>query len=74
MRYLSNITAGSLKLSESRIVAGLLLRQCSNDEWHASLIDENAMQTRSPRTAETLAKLIRARLRTMDAGLSLIHI
>jgi len=69
MRYKADITAGSLKVSESRIIAGLLLRGMDKQEWHAAIIEQNLLQARSPETARRLTRLIRRRLETMGADL-----
>ena len=69
LRYRADITAGSLKVAESRVIADLLLKQADDDAWKAALREENVLQTRSPRTADRLALLIRGRLETMDSGL-----
>lgn len=69
MRYRADITAGSLKIPESRIVADLLLRGVDEEGWEWALVQENVLQVRSPRTAKRLSLLLRGRLQTMDAGL-----
>lgn len=69
MRYHADITAGSLKVPESRIIADLLLRDCDQEAWNAALYTDNLLQTRSPATAKRLAQLLRRRLETMDADL-----
>jgi hypothetical protein len=69
MRYRAEITAGALKVSESRVVAGLLLREVSDQEWRQALYDDNLLLTRSPRTAQRLAALIRGRLSLVEAPL-----
>jgi hypothetical protein len=69
MRYSADITAGSLKVPESRIVAGLLLEGPSGRDWKDAIVQENVLQARSPATAVRLARLIRLRLETMDADL-----
>lgn len=69
MRYRADITAGSLKVPESRVIADLLLRAVDEAGWKRALIDTNVLQTRSPRTAKRLSLLLRGRLETMDAGL-----
>jgi len=69
VRYRADITAGSLKLAETRVVADLLLRQANDVTWKFALHDENVLQTRSPRTADRLALLIRNRLETMTPDL-----
>ncbi len=69
LRYRADITAGSLKVAESRVIADLLLKQVDGDKWKAALRDENVLQTRSPKTADRLALLIRGRLETMNSDL-----
>ena len=62
MRYHADITAGALKLPESRVVAGLLLRGVSDKEWRKAIYDDNVLQARSTKTAKRLSVLIRGRL------------
>jgi hypothetical protein len=69
VRYRADITAGSLKVAESRVIADLLLKQADNDVWKSALREENVLQTRSPRTADLFALLIRGRLETMTSDL-----
>src|SRR5687767_8590894 len=69
MRYSADLTAGALKVPESRVVAGLLLDGVDRDGWKRAVESENVLQARNPRTAVRLARLIRFRLETMDAEL-----
>ena len=69
MRYRAEITAGALKVFESRVVAGLLLRHVSAQEWRQALYGDNVLLTRSPKTAQRLAVLIRGRLSRVEAPL-----
>ncbi len=69
MRYSADITAGSLKVPESRIVARLLLDGADQQAWKDAIVKENVLQARNPVTANRLARLIRLRLETMDADL-----
>ena len=69
MRYKADITAGSLKVSESRIIADLLLRGTDKQNWQIAIVDQNLLQARSPETAKRFARLIRGRLETMQADL-----
>jgi hypothetical protein len=69
MQYSANLTAGSLKLPESRIIADLLLRGIVKEQWKGAVIKQNVLQTRNPSTAIRLARLIRGRLEFMDADL-----
>lgn len=69
MRYSADITAGALKVPESRVIAGLLLREVSDREWRKAIYEENVLQTRSPKTAKRLSVLIRGRLGSVEAPL-----
>ena len=69
MRYRADITAGALKVPESRVIADLLLRDIDERGWKEAIIKENALQARNPLTATRLAQLIRGRLELMDAEL-----
>lgn len=68
MRYRADITAGSLKIRESRVIADLLLRGVDSEGWRAAIVDENVLQARSPMTAKRLRVLLRGRLELFDAG------
>lgn len=68
-KYKADIAGGSLKLQESRIIAGLLLDQVTPQEWKQAIEDDNVLQKRSPGTAMRQASLLRSRLMTMDPGL-----
>ncbi|MGH9426406.1 MAG: DUF1819 family protein [Terriglobia bacterium] len=69
MRYKADLTAGSLKIAESRIIADLLLRGIAHQQWRDAIITQNILQARHPATAVRLARLLRGRLELMDAGL-----
>lgn len=68
-RYRADITAGSLKLPESRIIAGLLLRDLTSADWVQALRADNVLQVKNPATATRLGRLIRGRLETMGPEL-----
>lgn len=68
-RYRADITAGSLKIPESRIIADLLLRGIDQQDWDEAIFEQNVLQARSQETARRLARLIRQRLETMEADL-----
>jgi hypothetical protein len=55
MRYKADLTAGSLKIPESRIIADLLLRGVAHQQWRDVLIKQNILQVRNPATAIRLA-------------------
>jgi Putative inner membrane protein (DUF1819) len=69
MRYKADITAGALKLPESRLIAELLLRQVNAEGWKDAIVKRNVLQARSPATARRLTKLVRGRLETMGPDL-----
>ena len=69
MRYKADITAGALKLPESRFVADLLLRQVDAEGWRDAIVTKNVLQVRNPATARRLTGLIRGRLETMCPNL-----
>ena len=69
MRYKADITAGALKVPESRIIADLLLQEADDAAWKKALYDENVLQTRSPVTTKRLVLLIRGRLEGMERPL-----
>ncbi|MBI3301484.1 MAG: DUF1819 family protein [Deltaproteobacteria bacterium] len=69
MRYSADITAGALKVPESRIIADLLLRGIDKEGWKNAIIKQNVLQARNPATATRLSRLIRARLALMDKDL-----
>jgi hypothetical protein len=69
MRYKADITAGALKLPESRIIADLLLREVDAAGWKDAIVKWNVFQAGSPATAIRLTKLIRSRLETMGPDL-----
>ena len=69
MKYRGDITAGALKVTESRIIAGLLLGGIDSESWTKALFQDNVLQTRNPRTARTLGRMIRQRLELMQPEL-----
>jgi hypothetical protein len=69
MRYKADITAGALKLPESRIVADLLLRQVDAEGWRDTIVTKNVLQVRNPATGQRLTRLIRRRLETIGPSL-----
>jgi hypothetical protein len=69
MRYKADITAGALKLPESRFIADLLLRQVNAEGWTDATVTKNVLRARNPATAQRLTRLIRGRLETMGPDL-----
>src|SRR4051812_11146233 len=69
MRYTAEITAGSLKLPESRLISDLLLRKVDAEAWKDAIVTKNVLQARTPATSRRLTKLIRGRLGMMGPDL-----
>jgi len=69
MRYSADITAGSLKVPESRIIADLLLKNADNRVWNEAIMRDNVLQARTAATAVRLSRLIRKRLELMKPEL-----
>jgi len=67
--YSADITAGGLKLRESRIIAGLLLQSLDREFWRENIEDNNVLQARSIGTAIRVARLVRKRLETVQPEL-----
>ena len=59
----------SLKVTESRTIADLLLRGVNTHDWRTELLEKNVLQIRSPETAARLGQLLRARLELMEPAL-----
>jgi Putative inner membrane protein (DUF1819) len=68
-RYRADLTAGSLKIAESRVIADLLLRGVDEAGWKQATVKDNLLKARNPATAIRLARLIRQRLETMSPEL-----
>ena len=68
-RYRADITAGSLKIAESRVIADLLLRGVDEAGWKQATVKDNALKAKNPATAIRLTRLIRQRLETMSPEL-----
>ena len=68
-RYKADLTAGSLKLPESRIIADLLLRELPAEDWKEAIERSNVLRTKQVATAPRLTRLIRGRLETMGPEL-----
>ncbi|MEP7217381.1 MAG: DUF1819 family protein [Bacteroidota bacterium] len=74
MRYSADMTAGGLKVPESRVIAGLLLQHTSEEGWRKAIFADNLLQARTSGTAKRLRTLLRHRLEPMGPELwTLIH-
>jgi hypothetical protein len=68
-RYNAEISAGSLMLWESRIIAGLLLDGADERQWQKAISVDNILQKKVPSTARRMARLIRNRLELVTPDL-----
>jgi hypothetical protein len=68
-RYRADLTAGSLKITESRVIADLLLRGMDETAWKQATVNDNLLKTKNPATAIRLARLVRQRLETLSPEL-----
>jgi hypothetical protein len=68
-KYNGEIVAGSLLISESRQIAGLLLDGVDDKKWHRKIAVENILQKKSPKSSMRQARLIKNRLSMMNAKL-----
>lgn len=64
--YQSDLTGGSLMVRESRIIADLLLKQATPEEWVTAIKVENLLQKNSPATAKRNAQAICKRLEKLE--------
>ncbi len=69
MRYSADITAGSLKPAESRLVSGLLLKGLSGAPLDEFVVSENLFKSSRSSTAIRVARLIRKLLEPMGPDL-----
>lgn len=60
--YLGDLIGGSLMIRESQIVAELLLKKPSKEEWADAIVNKNVLQKRSDASAKRNAATIKKRL------------
>lgn len=65
--YDSDLLGGSLQVRECRVIADLLLRHASPQEWDESIKEQNLLQKRSPASAKRVSQALRKRLERLDA-------
>ena len=74
MIYTATITSASLRLRESRIVAGLLLQNVSDQQWKEAIVERNVLQMKSVESITRISRLLRARLEPMGEGVwTMVH-
>lgn len=69
MRYSADIVAGSLKVTESRVVADLLIRGVTKTNWRDAIEKQNVLQAKNPATAIRIGRLVRKRLELVKPDL-----
>jgi hypothetical protein len=67
--YTATITGASLRLRESRIIADLLIREVSPENWKLAVLENNVLQLKSPSYIKKIARILRARLEPLGEGL-----
>ena len=65
--YRADITAGSLKVRETRVIAGLMLKDLDNKQWKTEIFDQNVLQVNNAETSRRYVRLIRQRLELMTS-------
>ena len=64
--YDSDLIGGSLMVRESRLIADLLLREATPEQWHQAIQIDNILQKRTPASAQRNATAIRKRLERLE--------
>jgi len=64
--YLGDLIGGSLMIRESQIVAELLLKKPSKEEWTDAIVNQNVLQKRSDASAIRNAATIKKRLESLN--------
>jgi len=64
--YLGDLIGGSLMIRESQIVAELLLKKPSKEEWTDAIVNQNVLQKRSDASAKRNAATIKKRLESLN--------
>lgn len=64
--YDSDLIGGSLQVRECRVVADLLLRRVTSDQWSDAIQSENVLQKRTTASARRVAQALRKRLERLD--------
>lgn len=64
--YDSDLIGGSLMVRESRLIADLLLREATPEQWHQAIQIDNILQKRTAASAQRNATAIRKRLERLE--------
>ena len=68
MIYTATLTNATLRLSETRVVADLLIRGVTAADWRDAIVEENVLQLKSPVYGIRFANYLRARLEPLGEG------
>lgn len=66
-QYLGDLIGGSLMIRESQIIADLLLKSPTKDQWNEAIIELNILQKPSAASAKRNATTIKNRLQKCDS-------
>jgi hypothetical protein len=69
MIYTATISSASLRLRECRLVADLLLKGVSKEEWDRAILEDNILQMNSEVGVRRFANQLRNRLEPLGEGL-----
>jgi hypothetical protein len=69
MIYTATITSASLRLRECRLIADLLLKEPSREEWDRAIFEDNILQMDSEVGVRRFANQLRARLEPLGEDL-----
>lgn len=64
-QYIGDLIGGSLMIRESQLIAELLLKQPSGEQWHEAIIEQNILQKRSAASAKRNAATIKKRVENL---------
>jgi hypothetical protein len=64
--YNVDLSGGSLMVRESRIIANLMIKDASDEEWHDSIHVNNALQKKSLATAGRVTRAVKRRLELLE--------
>ena len=65
-KYLGDLIGGSLMIRESQIIADLLLKEPSQDEWNEAIVEQNILQKPSAASAKRNASTIKKRIESLS--------
>jgi hypothetical protein len=69
MIYTATISSASLRLRECRLIADLLLKEASKEEWNRAIFEDNILQMNSEVGVRRFSNQLRARLEPLGQGL-----